>query len=131
MILLIAVGGVFLLGAVALETQDEKLADPCSNNPCLNGGTCTLKRKSFSCKCPSPYKGYTCEKDPCTDQPCKNGGTCKIDNNSFRCECPFPYTGKKCDKECKCEKGTCKLKDGNTVCVCPPEFSNITISLCK
>ncbi|GFU47450.1 hypothetical protein NPIL_135732, partial [Nephila pilipes] len=95
MILLIAVGGVFLLGAVALETQDEKLADPC------------------------------------TDQPCKNGGTCKIDNNSFRCECPFPYTGKKCDKECKCEKGTCKLKDGNTVCVCPPEFSNITISLCK
>ncbi|GFU44972.1 hypothetical protein NPIL_114821, partial [Nephila pilipes] len=105
--------------------------DPCSNNPCLNGGTCTPKGTSFSCKCPSPYLGKACERDPCTDQLCKNGGTCKVDNNSFRCECTFPYAGDKCDKECRCDKGICELKDGNTVCVCPPEFGLHLSSLCQ
>lgn len=35
--------------------------DYCASSPCRNGGTCYQGPFTFSCKCPSPYKGTQCE----------------------------------------------------------------------
>lgn len=35
--------------------------NPCGNNPCLNGGTCSQTLDSFSCLCAAPYFGPTCD----------------------------------------------------------------------
>lgn len=36
------------------------LLDPCSSNPCQNGGTCSSDSESFICFCPFPYVGDDC-----------------------------------------------------------------------
>ncbi|XP_063413661.1 hepatocyte growth factor activator-like [Mytilus trossulus] len=37
------------------------LPDPCSPDPCLNGGTCTAgASSSYTCACASGYTGLTC-----------------------------------------------------------------------
>lgn len=41
-------------------------ADACASNPCKNGGTCEAKGSDFSCHCPEPYGGTTCEKGNCS-----------------------------------------------------------------
>lgn len=36
--------------------------NPCSPNPCQNGGTCSQTNTgSFMCLCPAGYGGYCCE----------------------------------------------------------------------
>ncbi|XP_071125493.1 lactadherin-like isoform X1 [Mytilus edulis] len=36
-------------------------ADPCSPNPCLNGGTCTgVTSSSYTCACATGYTGSIC-----------------------------------------------------------------------
>ncbi|GBM23138.1 hypothetical protein AVEN_60836-1, partial [Araneus ventricosus] len=71
--------------------------DPCTKNPCENGGTCRLKGNSSKCDCKTPYFGDKCEKDPCTDNPCKNGGTCSLFKDSFKCDCIEQFDGDKCE----------------------------------
>ncbi|KAF8777638.1 hypothetical protein HNY73_014466 [Argiope bruennichi] len=34
----------------------------CTNNPCINGGTCVMDKKSFKCICPDPFSGDTVRK---------------------------------------------------------------------
>ena len=34
--------------------------DPCSSNPCQNGGTCSSNPGSFTCSCASGYTGDDC-----------------------------------------------------------------------
>ena len=37
--------------------------NPCTNNPCQNGGVCTVTGDdSYSCKCADGYYGHSCEK---------------------------------------------------------------------
>lgn len=36
--------------------------DSCYSNPCKNGGTCEAEGSDYSCHCPKPYGGTTCEK---------------------------------------------------------------------
>lgn len=36
-------------------------ANPCSPNPCLNGGTCSASGASFTCACTTGYSGATCQ----------------------------------------------------------------------
>ncbi|VDI53175.1 Hypothetical predicted protein [Mytilus galloprovincialis] len=36
-------------------------ATPCSNDPCLNGGTCTVEGSAFRCSCTPRYTGNSCE----------------------------------------------------------------------
>ena len=38
------------------------VGDPCSPEPCLNGGTCTPESNplGFECSCPSGYIGFNC-----------------------------------------------------------------------
>ncbi|XP_038067480.1 mucin-19-like isoform X4 [Patiria miniata] len=35
--------------------------DPCSPNPCQNGGQCSVAVNTFSCQCPTGFTGTTCE----------------------------------------------------------------------
>nr|XP_009666944.1 PREDICTED: hyaluronan-binding protein 2 isoform X3 [Struthio camelus australis] len=75
--------------------------DPCSSNPCKNNGWCEKKGSHFSCLCPKPYTGTTCEKasSPCRPNPCKNGGICirhRI-RSKFTCQCPEPFRGRICE----------------------------------
>ena len=36
------------------------VSDPCSPNPCMNGGTCTVTGKTFQCACAAEFVGNTC-----------------------------------------------------------------------
>ncbi len=41
---------------------NKNVGDPCSNNPCLNGGVCTpTNYGGFACQCPPGYSGQRCE----------------------------------------------------------------------
>ncbi|CAF4177318.1 unnamed protein product, partial [Rotaria magnacalcarata] len=68
---------------------NEYLGDPCSQNPCMNGGQCFANNVGgFSCQCPSGFDGPRCEdRDPCASVPCMNQGTCMRENGGFRCAC--------------------------------------------
>ena len=35
--------------------------DECTNDPCLNGGTCVNGKRKFTCVCPRTHMGQTCE----------------------------------------------------------------------
>jgi len=91
--------------------------DPCSSQPCQNGGTCqALNSNNFQCICPPGYSGFDCSirkfnidkkrleyktidlGDPCAQNPCLNGGQCFPTNiGGFTCQCPNPYTGQRCE----------------------------------
>ncbi|XP_064470514.1 uncharacterized protein LOC135385240 [Ornithodoros turicata] len=44
--------------------QGNDCIDPCSNNPCKNGGTCKPHPDvNFLCLCPAKFKGLKCEED--------------------------------------------------------------------
>lgn len=34
---------------------------PCTTEPCLNNGTCTVVEESYVCVCPDTYGGTTCD----------------------------------------------------------------------
>ncbi|GBM80062.1 Fat-like cadherin-related tumor suppressor [Araneus ventricosus] len=112
-----------------------RIVDPCTNNPCQNGGTCEVEGNSFRCACPENFSGDKCEIDPCTNNPCENGGTCKVEGNSFRCVCPENFSGDNCenddewknvcDEKDPCQNGgTCKQEDGKDYkCHCMEGFN--------
>ena len=37
------------------------IPDPCSSDPCRNGGTCTVASVNYTCSCPSGFTGMLCE----------------------------------------------------------------------
>ena len=39
--------------------------DPCSDKPCLNGGTCSPTADDFNCTCPDAYTGDLCNDGKC------------------------------------------------------------------
>ncbi|XP_076821854.1 complement receptor type 2-like isoform X2 [Clavelina lepadiformis] len=43
--------------------------NPCSNNPCQNGGLCRKTDNSFKCNCIKPYKGDICDQAVTCDRP--------------------------------------------------------------
>ncbi|XP_063411590.1 ryncolin-1-like [Mytilus trossulus] len=54
------------------------LETPCSNQPCLNNGTCDALGSSYVCHCPDGYKGSNCEEyDNCgINSDCVDNTTC-------------------------------------------------------
>ncbi|XP_035221375.1 fibrillin-1-like isoform X2 [Stegodyphus dumicola] len=118
------------------EKGNEQCTDPCSTNPCQNGGKCHVTDEGLKCDCKHPYSGDKCEIDPCFTKPCKKGNTCKVNDGKMMCECNSPYEGifcqaeadrcalllakGECNKEhetcyegtCKCEKSYAYSKDG-------------------
>uniref|UniRef100_A0A8B9QM30 Hyaluronan binding protein 2 n=1 Tax=Apteryx owenii TaxID=8824 RepID=A0A8B9QM30_APTOW len=87
----------------------EELFDPCSSNPCKNNGWCEKIGSHFSCHCPKPYTGTTCEKvqDMCLEKRCVRGD-CLITLTSpyFQCSCSHPY--KLPDSSSPCRPNPCK-----------------------
>ncbi|KAL9953672.1 hypothetical protein ACROYT_G041123 [Oculina patagonica] len=50
------------------------MEDPCTNNTCLNGATCTVTGDdSYSCQCAEGYHGNSCEKVNCNISACPEG----------------------------------------------------------
>ncbi|XP_046392545.1 cubilin-like [Ischnura elegans] len=77
------------------------LGDPCSSQPCQNGGTCIAPSpSSLSCICAPGFTGIRCERrsDPCQSHPCQNEGICVASSNTtgFSCLCQRGYTGEHC-----------------------------------
>ncbi|CAH3123723.1 unnamed protein product, partial [Pocillopora meandrina] len=103
--------------------------NPCTNNPCQNGGDCTVTGDdSYSCKCPDGYYGESCEKvSPCKSHPCKNGGTCTMTGlDSFSCKCTDDFEGDTCKKRLPCPPGKKTDDSQGRCCVFPFEYGGIT-----
>ncbi|XP_074955509.1 coagulation factor X-like [Phalacrocorax aristotelis] len=78
--------------------------NPCSTNPCNNGGVCKIRYYNYFCICPPKFGGDNCEKEKFE---CwyKNGGCwqyCRDSSSAFHvvCSCAKGYTlhedGKRC-----------------------------------
>lgn len=76
----------------------------CTNQPCLNGGTCIEEGPSFVCVCPSGVTGILCSSmtGPCHTDPdlCAEGAICvnSEDGVSYTCLCPVGRDGERCDE---------------------------------
>ncbi|XP_006629223.2 protocadherin Fat 4 [Lepisosteus oculatus] len=107
--------------------------DPCTRNPCQNGGSCKkhlsvgpqMKAEEsipvilvsneplqpYVCNCMPGYAGSLCETDidECLPLPCHNGGTCHNLVGGFSCTCPDGFTGMACERDVnECLSNPCK-----------------------
>lgn len=107
--------------------------DPCTHNPCQNGGSCKRRLgvgpdmrteesvpvilvsnnplQPYACSCRPGYAGALCETDidECQPSPCHNGGTCHNLVGGFSCTCPEGFTGMACERDVnECLSSPCK-----------------------
>ncbi|XP_050966009.1 versican a isoform X2 [Labeo rohita] len=83
------------------QTFDIPDVHSCSDDVCLNGGTCVKIGGTRTCSCLPGYGGEQCEIDidECHTNPCRNGGTCIDGLNSFTCVCLPSYAGALCEQD--------------------------------
>ena len=101
--------------------------DPCGENTCDNGGTCTSTGggSSYKCSCEKCYSGKNCSIPTCSTG-CDGGDGCSIKTGSASCECDcdsrcytLNSTTKKCDlKSCgECvSPAKCECVNGELTC---------------
>ena len=77
-------------------TLCELEINECDPEPCTNGGICTDLLNGFTCQCPFPYSGTTCQQLPCDSFPCLNQGKCTniFTSPGYQCQCTSGYVGK-------------------------------------
>lgn len=105
----------------------QSFRDPCSPNPCLNGGVCTVASSgSALCTCPSAFTGTRCEAPVCDPAQCEDNNPCTIEmcSGSTCMNVPGPAVpcndGDRCTTDDVCSNGECV---GGDPVVCTPASS--------
>lgn len=108
--------------------------DDCTENSCLNGGTCHDLVGTFQCSCPPGTQGTFCQlnNEDCYENACHHGGRCIDRVNGFDCECVPGYVGHRCEgdiNECLSKPChpvnslSCKQGVNEYTCDCKPGFA--------
>ncbi|XP_047465144.1 hyaluronan-binding protein 2-like [Mugil cephalus] len=107
----------------------------CDPNPCLNGGSCTSSDMDFTCSCPEPYMGRTCQtlRNVCENVIC-GYGDCVVNVTRepyYECKCRPPFQGPNCkirpSSPCEpnpCQNGgSCIKRTRRFGCACPSGYT--------
>lgn len=117
----------------------ERRVDLCHNNPCHNGGVCSVQSRGSGkdradvriCTCQAGYHGKLCDLNgtPCHNNPCRAGGTCIVKGGSSMCKCPQGTEGDYCQDDFRTDcslrpclnNGRCEVlpDDQGYHCRCP------------
>ncbi|PIC43590.1 hypothetical protein B9Z55_004268 [Caenorhabditis nigoni] len=112
-----------------VDNNDLEMEEKCQDNPCENGGRCSIQKGKIQCQCTPGYTGQNCtEIDKCIENECENNSTCFNDKRSpvgYSCKCQNGTVGKLCEIQCpldQCENGgKCYLNTfGKIGCKCLP-----------
>ncbi|XP_065443999.1 protein eyes shut homolog [Chrysemys picta bellii] len=74
----------------------------CGYTVCKNNGKCQVQNSGFSCLCPQPWTGNTCEQSVyCSQNVCLHQALCIPDPIlfSYSCACTLGWSGRYCDNE--------------------------------
>uniref|UniRef100_A0A914XAB6 Uncharacterized protein n=1 Tax=Plectus sambesii TaxID=2011161 RepID=A0A914XAB6_9BILA len=126
-----------LAKAIGAESKTALIIDPCKDQPCKNGGSCSeleiaskesaeeFGDENYFCTCQEGWTGQNCEdKDFCLNHKCDHGH-CRNGASNYTCECTDKFVGKLCNRKCppdSCEnEGKCVEKsNGELGCACIP-----------